>query len=163
MKTLLHRILLGALLMAPALSGVAQDDELPLIPEERLKEIKAQKTAYITSKMELTPEEAQVFWPVYNQYDKELEALRKERREANKAVRGAGELTEAEAAAAIDKDLAAQQKELDLRKKYSSEFRKALNARKTLMLGRAERDFNRELLKRLRDRRDGDKPGPGRR
>lgn len=163
MKTFLHRILLGAALMALTLSGVAQDDDMPTIPEERLKEIKAQKTAYITSKMELSPEEAQVFWPVYNQYDKELEALRKERREAHKAMRSADELTEAEAAAAIDKELASQQKELDLRKKYSGEFRKTLNARKTLMLARAERDFNRELLKRLRDRRDGEKHGPGRR
>lgn len=166
MKTMIHRILLGALLCFPAAISVAQDDELPALPEERLKEIKAQKTAYLTTKMELTPEESQKFWPVYNQYDKELEAVRKERRDAHKALRASSELSEAEAAAAIDKELAAQQKELDLRKRYSVEFRKVVGAKKTLMLARAERDFNRELLKRLRDRRedrqDGERRGPGR-
>lgn len=166
MKTTIHRLLLGALLCSPALLGMAQDDEMPAIPEERMKEIKAQKTAYLTTKMELTLEESQKFWPVYNQYDKELETMRKERRDAHKALRASSELTENEAAAAIDKELAAQQKELDLRKRYSVEFRKVVGAKKTLMLARAERDFNRELLKRLRDRRedrqDGERRGPGR-
>ena len=166
MKKHLHRFLLTTLLVAPSLLGTAQDDDMPPIPEERLKEIKAQKTAYLTTKMELTPEESQKFWPIYNQYDKELETLRKERRDAHKALKGTAELTEVEAASAIDKELAAQQKELDLRKRYSAEFRKEVGAKKTLMLARSERDFNRELLKRLRDRheerREGEPRGPRR-
>lgn len=166
MKSLLHRSLLSALLAMPALLGNAQEEDMPPLPEDRLKEIKAQKTAYLTTKMELTPEESQKFWPVYNQYDKELETARKERRDAHKALRGSSELTDAEAAAAIEKDLASQQKELDLRKRYSGEFSKVVGAKKTLMLARAERDFNRELLKRLRDRReerrDGEPRGPQR-
>lgn len=43
---------------------------------------RAQKVAYLTEVMDLTAEEAQVFWPIYNQ-------AQKEKREAYKAVRQA--------------------------------------------------------------------------
>lgn len=159
MKRLFQHLLILLVLLSPALPAVAQEDELPPLSEERMKEIKAQKTAYLTTKMELTPEESQKFWPVYNQYDKEIEAVRKERREARWALKQDADITDAEAEAAIDKDLANQQRELDIRKKFSAEFKKVIGARKTMMLAKAERDFLRELLGRLRDRRDGVGPG----
>lgn len=153
-------ILCTALLSAPFISVAQPPDDAPPIPEGKLQEIKAQKVAYLTQKMDLSTDEAQKFWPVYNQFDKELETLRKERREDHKAMKADADLTDAEASAAIDKELASQQRELDLRKKYSAEFKKVIGAKKTLMLGRSERDFNRELLKRMRDRKD-DGPGGG--
>jgi Skp family chaperone for outer membrane proteins len=159
MKTILSKSVLGALALLSSIATSAQEPD-PQIPEEKLQEIKAQKVAYLTQKMDLTPEESQKFWPVYNQYDKELEALRKERREAHKAMKDKTDLSEADAAKAIDDELASQQKELDLRKKYTAEFKKTIGAKKTMMLFRAERDFNRELLGRMRDRMKGDKDGP---
>ncbi|MBV6403647.1 MAG: hypothetical protein IT228_04620 [Flavobacteriales bacterium] len=148
---------------ALALAGTvfAQDDDPP-IPADRLQEVKAQRSAYLTQKMGLSPEEAQRFWPVYNQYDKEQEAMQRERREAMRALRADKDLTDAEAADHIERGLAAQQRELDLRKRYSSEFIKLIGARKTLELHRAERDFNRELLRRMRDRHDAPPPPPRR-
>lgn len=159
-RSLLRTLLIGCALGAVVTTS-AQEDELP-IPPERLQEVKAQRSAYLTQKMGLSPEGSQRFWPVYNQYDKELEALRKERREAHKAVKKDVELTEAEASAAIDKELASQQKELDVRKKYTTEFKKNVGAVKTMKLFRAERDFNRELLGRMRDRQQGGRGAEGR-
>ncbi|HPQ59614.1 MAG TPA: hypothetical protein PK499_13120, partial [Flavobacteriales bacterium] len=75
------RHLLIAGLLALPFAAIAQGDDLPEIPAERLQEIKAQKSAYLTQKMGLTPEEAQQFWPLYNEYDGKLEALRREMRE----------------------------------------------------------------------------------
>ncbi|MBK9276294.1 MAG: hypothetical protein IPM49_17385 [Flavobacteriales bacterium] len=153
LRTLVLGLTLGTVLLA-----CAQEDDLPIAPE-RLQEVKAQRSAYLTQKMDLSPEESQRFWPVYNQYDKELETLRRERREGHRALRTDADLTDAEAAGHIDRELASQQKELDLRKRYSGEFIKLIGARKTLELHRAERDFNRELLRRMRERQ-GDRPGP---
>lgn len=161
MKRLLQHLLILFVLLSPAQHAVAQEDELPPLSEERMKEIKAQKTAYLTTKMELSPEESQKFWPVYNQYDKEIEAVRKDRRDARRAVKQDADITDAEADAIIEKELANQQRELDIRKKYSAEFKKVIGARKTMLLAKAERDFLRELLGRLRDRREGG-GGPGR-
>lgn len=151
----MNRSLLLALFAAPMLA-LAQEDEMPAIPEERLQEIKAQKTAFLTQRMDLSPEEAEKFWPVYNQYDKEVTAARKEMREFHKAMKTDSTLTETEASAAIDKEIASRQKELDIRKKYVAQFKKTVGAVKTLQLGKAERDFNKELVKRMR-KRDGDR------
>ena len=37
--------------------------------------VQAEKIAFITAELELSPEEAQVFWPVYNQLNAEAKAL----------------------------------------------------------------------------------------
>ena len=39
--------------------------------ENRHDQIESQKIAFFTSELELTPEEAQLFWPIYNQSCKE--------------------------------------------------------------------------------------------
>ena len=110
------------LITATALGVSAQDDDMPAIPEERMQEIKAQKTAFLTQRLDLSPAEAEKFWPVYNQFDKELDANRKEMRAEHKALKKDTELTEAEASAAIDKEMVGRQKELDIRKKYAARF-----------------------------------------
>lgn len=162
MKPLLKTALL---VLATAFSpGVtAQDDDMPSIPEERMQEIKAQRTAFLTQRLDLSPAEAEKFWPVYNQFDKELDANRKEMRAEHKAVKKDTDLTEAEASAAIDKEMAGRQKELDIRRKYATEFKKTIGAVKTLKLGKAERDFRKELIKRFRDRMEERRDGGGRR
>ncbi len=160
MRTLLFRTLLLALPVLP-IPLFAQDDDGAIIPEERKQEIKAQRAAFLTQRLDLSPEEAQKFWPVYNQYDKEIEAARKEQRDFRKGLKDGTGITESEANTAIDRELAARQKELDIRKKYAAEFKKTLGAVKTLELGRAEHDFNRELIKRVRDRIGERRDGPG--
>ena len=37
---------------------------------EIFEKIKAEKISFFTSKLDLTPAEAQAFWPVYNEYEK---------------------------------------------------------------------------------------------
>lgn len=152
MKNAMIRNLAAAALLTAASGLSAQDDDMLSIGEDRLQEIKAQKTAFLTQRLDLSPEEAQRFWPIYNQFDKELDAVRKEIRDDRKEAKQDGELTEAEASAAIDKELAGRQKELDVRKKYTADFKKSIGALKTMKLGKAERDFRRELIKRVRDR-----------
>ena len=166
MRTTLNIITLSLALAAIPVHSLAQEEDVPAIPQERMQEIKAQRTAFLTQRLDLTPEEAQRFWPVYNQYDKEAEAVRKEMREAHRTIKKDSDLTDAEASAAIDKELAGRQKELDLRRKYAAEFKKVVGPVKTLKLAKAERDFNKELIKRMRDRMedrrgggDGRRPG----
>lgn len=160
MNTRLLRPLLLLLSLGSALFARPQDDEAPALSEERMQEIKTQKIAFITQRLALTPEEARTFWPVYDRYDQEIEAVRKEMRARNKETREGTTLTEAEAARILDEGLAAHQRELDIRKRYSGEFRKTIGAVKTLRLARSERDFNRELFKRVREHRDERHPKP---
>jgi len=159
MKNPLNRFLLSAFLIVPLFALAQEDDMLP-ITEDRLREIKAQKTAFLTQRLDLAPEEAEKFWPVYNQYDKEVAAVRKEMREFHKSMKADSAITEAEASAAIDRELSSRQKELDVRKKYVAQFKKTLGAVKMMELGKAERDFNKELVRRLRERK-GERPEGG--
>lgn len=161
MSTLLFRTLpLAGSLLIGALTVHAQDDDMPPPSGERMKEIKAQKSAYITAQLGLTPEEAQQFWPIYNEMDEKQDALRREMRALHKGAKGDSTLTEAEASQVLDKALQNRQKELDLEKTYAERFKKSIGAVKTLQLKKAERDFNKEVLKRFRDRMD-DRKGPG--
>ena len=125
-------------------------DGAPAISPERMQEIKAQKSAFITQRLNLSPEEARAFWPIYDQYDAEMEAARKEQRSDRRDRKNAGVLSEAEASKAIDENLKSRQDQLDHRRRYMDEFKKSIGAVKTLQLEGAERDFNRELLKRIR-------------
>ena len=40
--------------------------------------IKAQRIAFITERLNLSPDEATKFWPVYNQFSGELEEVKKQ-------------------------------------------------------------------------------------
>lgn len=159
---------LFALLMLAPMLGLAQPDDMPPLSEERLQEVKAQRTAYLTTKLGLSTEEAQRFWPIYNEFDAEREKLRKELRDNIRSVRkDGGGLSEAQAKEVLDKGLVLRQRELDLERDYTARFSKAIGSVKVVELHRAERDFNREVLKRLRERmeerREGRPGGPGRR
>lgn len=163
MKNLLLRTLPLLACCLSVLVLKAQPDMPPPSPE-RLREIKAQKSAFITARLELTPEEAQAFWPIYNEYDDKQDVLRKEMRDLFKGPQEDEGLTEAEAANLLDKGLQHRQREIDLEKAYSERFRKSIGAVKVLKLRKAEHDFNREVLRKFRERKgpDGDGPPPHR-
>jgi Spy/CpxP family protein refolding chaperone len=162
MTRLLHRsFLLTALSLVLATPLLAQEDDMPPPSKERMEEIKAQKSAYLTTKLELSAEEAQRFWPIYNEYDAQQETLRREMREMHHSTRDMSAMTEAQASALIEKALANRQKELELERTYAEKFKKSIGAVKTVRLHKAERDFHREVLRRFKERvgeRHGDGP-----
>jgi len=161
-KHVLHTLALLLLLPMMATNALGQDDDMPPPPSpERLKEIKAQKAAYLTTKLELTESESQQFWPIYNAYDDAQEALRKEMHDLMRTGRQAGDaLTDAEASTLLEKAMANREKELALERTYTARFKQAIGAVKTLRLHKAERDFHREVLRRFKERMD-DRRGAG--
>jgi hypothetical protein len=113
---------------------------------ERYEQIESIKVAFITKKLDLTTEEAQKFWPVYNNYQKELMELMKKRREDRQK-------TDIAPNDKINADLAYESKMLDLKKKYKKLYSKAIPAEKILLLYQAEREFREHLIKQLNHRR----------
>ena len=113
---------------------------------ERYEQIEAIKVAFITSKLDLNTEEAQKFWPVYNNYQKELMELMKKRREDRQK-------TNIDPNDKINADLAYESRMLDLKKKYKKLYLKAIPPEKILLLYQAEREFREHLIKQLRHRR----------
>lgn len=120
--------------------------------QEKNDNIESMKIAFLTTKLDLTPEEAQKFWPVYNQYNEKLQELRKKRRqEEREAKKNFEDLTDKEVEQAIDNDLAFRQKELDLQKEYNVKFKAVLPIKKVSRLYHAEEQFKKVLIDKLRD------------
>jgi len=143
------RITLLITAIAFTLSTFAQHKEMD---KNKREQIEAQKVAFITKRMELTPDEAKVFWPVYDQYDKQLHELRKEYRESMKSKgKDLSELSDAEIEVLIDKEIEIKEEELNVRKEMHTELKKLIGPRKVAMLYRAEKEFHRELLQRLKE------------
>lgn len=113
--------------------------------------IAAMKVSFITRKLNLTPKEAQAFWPVYNQYEEELETLRKNHRKMlNDAKDDFSELSDADIEKMVDEQVRFKQNEIDVLKKYHPQFKKALPVKKVVLLYRAEEEFKRHLIKQIK-------------
>lgn len=129
-------------------------------PGNKVRErIKAQRIAFITSKLQLTPAEAEKFWPVYNQFTEEFESVKKEMNQLRKSTNeNLMSMSDKEIETALEKDLENQQKLTDLQRKYQKELKSAISPRKIALLYKTERDFKLQLLKRMRD--SGQPPPP---
>jgi len=122
------------------------------------EEVETMKIGFLTQRLDLEPDEAKVFWPVYNKYQGELEILRKSRREnLGNARANFDEMTEKEVEKAVDSELGFRQSELDLLKKYHGQFKQVLHIKKVAKLYKAEEDFKRELLDKIKENRQGNK------
>lgn len=119
--------------------------------------IKAYKIAYITDQLNLTAEEAQKFWPVYNEISAKIENFRRDsRKEIVKEIKEAGGLesiSDAQAFVIIKKDMAMKEAVLVFEKEMLTKLQKFLPHKKILKLHVAEKDFKKELFKRLKERR----------
>jgi Spy/CpxP family protein refolding chaperone len=114
------------------------------------EKITAQRIAFITSKLDLTPTESQNFWPVYNEYDQKQHQLMHETRNTMMMdPEKIDALTEKEANDLADNQIVISQKMVDLRKEYNSKFKSVLPAKKVLKLYNAEREFQKTLIDRL--------------
>jgi hypothetical protein len=123
------------------------------------EKIEAQRIAFITQKVELTPDEAKVFWPVYNEYETKRHDLKKNFNNSDNSHKpDYSKMTEKEASQILDNQLTEAQKYMDLRKEYVAKFRSILPAVKVLKLQDAERDFQKMLIDKLREHREQHPP-----
>lgn len=141
MKGLVKKGFLGIIICLIINTGLMAQDR-----RGHYERIEAIKVAFITKKLDLTTEEAQKFWPVYNNYQKELMELMRKRREARQK-------TDIAPNDKINADLNYESRILDLKKKYKKLYLKAIPADKVLLLYQAEREFREHLIKQLNHRR----------
>lgn len=119
-------------------------------PEMREK-MEAYRVAFYTEKLDLTVEEAQQFWPIFNEREKRLRTLKKEKRKKKKET-DLDQLTDAEMQVMIDSHFDFKQQELDIQREYAAKFAKVLPMRKILKLHHVEHEFRRKILKEYRRR-----------
>ena len=113
--------------------------------------MKSEKIAFLTNELSLTPEEAQVFWPVYNkcweQRDKCHFGVMKAYRELSQAVKEGK--SESELNSLLEAYVNAQSAEMSLDKSQLEDLKKVLPTEKVARLYLAEEKFRREQIHRL--------------
>lgn len=125
---------------------------------DKKEKLEALRVAFITKELNLTSEEAEKFWPVYNQREAEQEEVRKQLRENHKG-KNIDEMTDAEVEKLIEKQLELRQKELDIDKKYASKLKEVLPVKKVAKLPVAEKKFREEVIQQWKENHQ--KPGGG--
>jgi len=117
-------------------------------PAEKKAKLDAWHTAFLTSEMQLTTEEAQKFWPIYNEYKAEMEKLEKPVKAIGKTIE---QMSDAELRQMIYKELDNEQQRVNMKKKYVDRFLTILPAIKIVRLKKAEREFKKMVLEQWRD------------
>ena len=121
---LIATILISSLFVAKAQDGQPGDEN------QRQEKIQALYVAYITQQLQLTPDEAQKFWPVHTQFTNDLKAVKPDMPELEK-----------------------QQAILNIKKKYQDNFNRILGPNRCERFFRLRDDFNRKLLERFNKQR----------
>ncbi|MCX2745251.1 Spy/CpxP family protein refolding chaperone [Mangrovivirga sp. M17] len=144
-KTILFSGLLILAFIANAQSGPAKE------------RIESARIAYITKKVELTPDQAQQFWPIYNEFLAKRAEMRNELRQmrGNKQLK---EMSEEEQTAILNKSLEIKEREAKLEKDYSKKLLKVISPAQLIALHQAEREFKELLLEKIGERR-GERKG----
>lgn len=122
--------------------AVAQPD-----PSKK-EQIESAKIAYITKRVNLSPEQAKTFWPLYNEFSDKRKTLKRKQRNLDENM---GSLT------ATDKDVEASLIELfELKKErlqlditYNDKFKTILSSRQIVELYKSEKDFLRILREKI--------------
>ncbi len=137
-----------------AMPAFAQDGPPDLDSPEVEEKFKSLRIALITEQINLTSEQAEKFWPVFNEFSKEKREIQKQLRELGRKTETAND---DEIKTGIDKMFELRQKELDLDKSYHAKFLKVINHRQVAALYKSEMMFRKKLLEKLGERRG--KPG----
>ncbi|WP_271784004.1 hypothetical protein [Aquimarina algiphila] len=119
--------------------------------------MKAYKVAYLTEKLNLTSKEAEKFWPIYNTYEETVHKLKRQERKQLKALREASDgpdgLSDQQAGDFLNNHIENQEKKSRFRKKLITDLKQTISNKKIITLIKAEADFNKRILQRMRERR----------
>jgi hypothetical protein len=120
----MKRFLLYVFIVLSVFSGKSQNGN----------RLEALKIAYITNKLNLSPEEAQRFWPIYNLYADELKSARIEALKNNSSE------------IQLDESL------LNVRKKYNTQFNQVISPQKVDIFFKSEKEFGHFVQEELKRR-----------
>ncbi len=112
-----------------------------------MHKIETIKSDYLSENMHLTAEEADKFWPVYNQYQRELSTVMHQKRQNMlNSQKNAQDI--------VNDNFGYDSKILSIKKHYNDEFGKILPSDKLAQFYKSQTMFNEEMIKRLKNRHD---------
>jgi septation ring formation regulator EzrA len=128
--------------------------------DKRAERIKALRVAFISDKLELTSQEAEKFWPVFNKFSDAQRDNHKKKRQLMDKLKpeNASNLSEAETSKLLNETETIDGELEDKKRQFVKDLQGIIPAKKILLLKKIEEDFKNTLLKQFKRRRK-DLPG----
>lgn len=120
-------------------------------PGEKVKQL---KIAFLTEKLDLSVEEAQVFWPLYNEHEDKRDVLEKKIRQDYRKIKDTeNQLSETDLISKLDRITKSRIEMAEMDTQFLKSCLPVLGAQKCSKLISAEEEFKKEIMRELRDRR----------
>ena len=120
--------------------------------QEVLDKIESAKIALITQRLDLTPEQAEKFWPIYREYSNKQREINREFQNLRRNY-NPNSASEEESKRMVETGQKIKENLLNLDREYADRMLQVINNRQLLSLRKAENDFREELMRRLRRQR----------
>ena len=144
----MRNLLLYLLLFLLAVPVYAQKEGDPSYDKEKLERA---KVAFITKRLDLTADQSEKFWPLYNQFNENKKKLMKEMHDQ---LKDGEQLSNQQAAALIDRKFELEQKILDMEKAFQKKIITVISPLQALKLDNVNKDFARHIY-RMQKRKKG--------
>ena len=139
------------LFIALLLTGLNAFAQNPSQQDARSK-LDAARIALITERLGLTPDQAQKFWPVYNEYAEQRRSIQRQYSQERQRL-NVENLTEEQRRTLVRARMEEKQKQLNLESTYSERLMDVINTRQLMALKKAEDDFRSMIIGRIEQRR----------
>ena len=153
----IKKLFLAIILIPGCVIAQEQTKELPdeqLTKDSKARDkIEAARIGLISSKLGLSPDQAEKFWPIYREFSQKRVEMRNELRTEQNRLKPEARTPEQQKQL-VDLGLTVKQRELDLEKVYSGRLLNVITADQLLNLRTAERDFQRMVIQQLQQRRE---------
>ncbi|MBS1510797.1 MAG: hypothetical protein JST86_08160 [Bacteroidetes bacterium] len=126
----MKKILFMAMMSFGFMFAAKAQDAAPADETQKEEKIQALYVAYVTKQLNLTPEEAEKFWPLHTQFVNEMKGVDPKLSQLEK-----------------------EQKVLDIKKKFQPKFTQVLGANRCEHFFGLRDEFNRKLLERINKQR----------
>ena len=111
------------------------------------EKLESRKVAFITERLNLNTQEAQSFWPLYNEMKDELKEAR------GNFKRPDPNITDADASTMIDRMFEREKSHLEIKKKYADKMQNVIGAKRTLRFLKLDREFKEKMIRDVREKR----------
>lgn len=135
------KIVIILFLLLQSFASLAQNDK-----------VEALRVAFISKKLELSNTESEKFWPVYNEYNDKVKAIRKNLRQSFK--KGVDNLSDKEMEELYLLEIKSKQAEAEQFKICYDKIKVIIGTKKTLKLHLAEEEFKKEIIKTIQEKSD---------
>lgn len=123
---------------------------------EKKEQLKAMKIAFITDKLNLTPDEATKFWPIFNEFEAKQEQIRRQKMKSfidRMDEDDLDKMNEKDASALLSQMESTEEEQHQMRKKFVVSLKNILPSIKIIKLIKAEEEFKKTLLRQYKERR----------